>query len=168
MRLLKWVGSLGLICSSLLAQPGQAQNAPPPPPGPGQFSFLVCNNSGLNLFFAFIYLNSATDLRYRTTGWFSVNAGECPHSLGNFTVGKFYYFAVGAMANSTQYLVQGTVLQQCVHLPEAFDRVDLGGVGCKPFPRVGPIPPGDYLAGFAEVSVPPTVGAITVLIKPPQ
>ena len=68
MRLLRLVWTLGAVCAGLLAQPAQAQNAPPPPPAPGQFSFRVCNNSGLTLYFVFIYLNSVTDARFRTTG----------------------------------------------------------------------------------------------------
>jgi hypothetical protein len=63
MRLLRLVWTLGAVCAGLLAQPAQAQNAPPPPPAPGQFSFRVCNNSGLTLYFVFIYLNSVTDAR---------------------------------------------------------------------------------------------------------
>ncbi len=167
MRLLRSVGGLGAVCASLLAQPAQAQNAPPPPPGPGQFSFHVCNHSGLILNFVHIYLNTAADLRFRTTGWFQVNTGECPHWLGNFLHGKFYYFAVGSIANNTQYLVDGTALQQCVQVPNAFDRIELGAVTCnKQYPRAGPVPAGDYMAGFAEMIVPLTVNSITVSVRP--
>ncbi len=165
MRLLRLVWTLGAVCAGLLAQPAQAQNAPPPPPAPGQFSFRVCNNSGLTLYFVFIYLNSVTDARFRTTGWYPVNAGECPHPSGNFLQGKFYYFAFGIKSDNTTYLVGGTVLQQCVDLSQTIDRYDIGTASCGPFPRIYSV--GNYMAGFAEVIVPLMVDSITVSVKPP-
>jgi hypothetical protein len=168
MCLLKWMGSLGLICTSLLAQPGQAQNAPASPPGPGEFAFRVCNGSGMTLNFAFIHLNSPNDSQFRSIGWYSVPAGECPHSFPiNFLQGKFYYFAFGWSPNGTIYLVEGTVLRLCVDWLKGFNQLAVGGASCGPFPKIHNSSAGIYSAGFAELTVPRSVDSITVSIKPP-
>jgi hypothetical protein len=169
MRLLKGIASLGLICSSLLAQPGQTQNAPAPALGPGEFAFRVCNASGMILNFAFIYLNSVNDSQFRSLGWYWVAAGECPHSFPfNFPQGKFYYFAFGWNPNNgAVYLVEGTVLRECVDWLHGFNQFVVGGASCEPFPKIHSSSPGIYSAGFAELTVPRSVDSITVSIKPP-
>jgi hypothetical protein len=169
MRPLSLLWGLAVVCANLLAQPVKAQNAPfdLPQPAPGQFAFLVCNKSGLTLFFAFMHRASVTDSTLHVTGWFQVNVNECPHVFPiNFPQGKFYYFANGWKADRTPYLVQGNVFE-CVTLPDAFDRSEIGNATCNAFPRQQSFSPGNYLAGFTELLVPPAVPAIMVWIKPP-
>jgi uncharacterized membrane protein len=157
MRAHDWTWGLGLFLAGLYTNPATAQTLPPGNSSAaphGQFSFVVCNKTRMNFYFAFVSRVAPTDLHFRATGWWPSTPSNC-QSPGNFAQGRFYYFAYNFVGN-TRNVLEGTAVMQCLPFYDSFDQVIVGDTQCDPFPATSPFPAGKYLQGFVELIVPET------------
>ena len=170
-RALNRIWRLGLVAAALWTGPATAQTSPPGNPSavpPGQFSFFVCNKTGMTFYFAFIYRKTAADLQYWAHAWWPSTPGSC-QSAGNFAQGRFYYFAYNFVGD-TRNVIEGTAVMKCLPAGTGgFDQVIADDVQCDPFPANPPFPTaGTYLEGFAELIIPETTSEYDCNLTSPQ
>jgi uncharacterized membrane protein len=162
MRRQNWLFAFGLALGSLCIDTAAAQTSQPAGSSApsGQFSFMVCNKTTMNFYFAFISGATSEDAQYRLSGWWQSSPGPC-HSPGNFAQGRFYYFGYNFVGSSRNVL-EGTAVMQCLPYDFTsgqatnFNQIIVGDAHCDPFPTSAPYPPGKYLEGFVELIIPST------------